>query len=353
MGVIGYQALTGDLAQHPPSADHCVERLVGLGTPRPLADTVRRCLHKDPTQRLKDSAELADQLASLACDWPARVSTLATTTKVTKNSLGMKLAVSPAGSFVMGSPDTERDRLPHEGPCHPVRITRSFSIGVFPVTVGEFRQFSQATRYRTTVQVSGAGAYRWTNSAWKMDPTCTWQNPGFYQDDNYPVVCVSWNDAVAFCRWLSRCEGRIYRLPTEAEWEYCCRAGTSTATAFGDSLSAYQANFNGNFPYGGAPVGASPQCTSPVGAYQPNPWGLFDMHGNVWEWCADWYDANYYRESPPEDPRGPEGSNKCVLRGGSWFSEGKVCRSAARLYWLAPDLQIYNYLGFRVVCESP
>src|SRR5262249_22585839 len=139
----------------------------------------------------------------------------------------------------------------------------------------------------------------------------------------HPVDSVSWEDAVAFCQKLSEqaeeiSKGRTYRLPTEAEWEYACRGGANASTpfAFGESLSSKQANFNGNYPYNAA-RGRYLERTAPVGSYLPNAFGLFDMHGNLWEWCADWYSEDYYSQSPRQDPPGPPRGTLRVLRGGS------------------------------------
>jgi formylglycine-generating enzyme required for sulfatase activity len=154
----------------------------------------------------------------------------------------------------------------------------------------------------------------------------------------FPVENVSWNDAVEFCKKLSELpeekrSGRVYRLATEAEWEYACRGGASSSKPFhfGDSLSSTQANFDGNYPYGGAGKGPYLKRTTRVGSYQANTFGLYDMHGNVWEWCADWYDENYYKDSPRKDPTGPATGTSRVLRGGSWDGNGSNCRSAYRL----------------------
>jgi formylglycine-generating enzyme required for sulfatase activity/serine/threonine protein kinase len=243
------------------------------------------------------------------------------------NTIGMKLVLIPAGSFVMGSHGAEVDRSIREGPQHPVKLTRPFYMGMTPVTQREYKI------------IMG-------------------QNPAHFTIDNggdwdYPVEQVSWDDAVSLCKKLSalpqeKQAGRIYRLPTEAEWEYACRAETTTPFYHGGyAMSSNLANFNGSYPYGDAPRGPNLQRTTKVGSYPPNPWGLFDMAGNVWEWCADFYDEIYYANSPPENPTGPKSSLYRVLRGGSWYTTGRFCRSAARNMG-APDSRA-NYVGFRVV----
>jgi formylglycine-generating enzyme required for sulfatase activity len=173
----------------------------------------------------------------------------------------------------------------------------------------------------------------------------------------FPVENVSWENAVEFCRRLSelpeeRANERVYRLPTEAEWEYVYRGGPffkapATAFYFGNSLSPTQANFDGNYPYGGAAKGRYLERPTPVGSYPPNPLGVYDLHGNVWEWCADWYDEDYYKQSSRQDPQGPERGERRVLRGGSWLDYGWYCRSACRGS-LVPGGRGVN-LGFRVV----
>jgi formylglycine-generating enzyme required for sulfatase activity len=171
--------------------------------------------------------------------------------------------------------------------------------------------------------------------------------------DRFPVENVSWDDAVQFCRKLSELpeekrRGHAYRLPTEAEWEYACRgrAPFEHPFHFGPSLSSAQANFDGRQPYGGAPAGKYLECTTTTGFYPANAFGLHDMHGNVWEWCADWYDANYYRSSPRKDPSGPPGGSLRVIRGGSWGHGGRLCRAADR-DWGTPSYRC-SLLGFRV-----
>jgi len=245
-----------------------------------------------------------------------------------ENSLGMKLVLIPAGMFTMGSPPAEQNRDADESPHH-VEISRPFFMGVYEVTQEEYEK------------VMGANPSHFKNV------------PG--QDTrSFPVETVSWDNAVEFCRKLSerleeRQAGRTYRLPTEAEWEYSCRAGTSTPFHYGASLSSEQANFNGGSPYGGAAKGRFLRQTTTVGSYQPNAFGLFDMHGNVWEWCADWYDDKYYQQSLRQNPQGPQTGTARVLRGGSWQDYGWNCRAASRE--LDGPEGRRNYLGFRVVCE--
>ena len=176
------------------------------------------------------------------------------------------------------------------------------------------------------------------------------------------VPCYSISGSTDPARWGSvptsqnstwdaaRCDWNAngYRLPTEAEWEYACRAGTSTATSFGNSLVSSQANFNGNYQYNVSTKGTYLEKTAPVGSYPANAWGIYDMHGNVWEWCWDWYKDSYYASSPGSDPHGADSGRYRVLRGGSWSYDGDYLRSANRSDYGAPTYRNYNY-GFRVV----
>ncbi len=249
------------------------------------------------------------------------------------NSIGMKLVLIPAGKFQMGSPVTEAERDPEEL-RHEVVIARPFYLGAHEVTQGQWQR------------VLG------------KNPAHFKANPG---GADYPVEQVRWPEAVGYCKRLSelaaeRQAGRTYRLPTEAEWEYACRAGTATVFHFGDALST-QANCNGLYPYGGAARGPYLQKTAKVGSYAPNAWGLYDMHGNVAEWCADFYDPDYYKNSPKEDPKGPEKGvlstgyvNEFfrVVRGGCWLDEARGCRAAYR-FRMQPS-EPYRLVGFRVVC---
>ncbi|MCI0464492.1 MAG: SUMF1/EgtB/PvdO family nonheme iron enzyme, partial [Gemmataceae bacterium] len=252
------------------------------------------------------------------------------------NSLGMALVWIPAGTFWMGGPDPgEKPVQDHEQPRHEVRITRPFLMGAYEVTQEEYQRvmgvnpsWFAATGERRG-EVTGVDTRR------------------------YPVEYVSWEEANAFCARLSalaeeKRAGRLYRLPTEAQWEYACRAGTTTAFPFGNALSSAQANFNGLFPYGKAAPGQFLKRPCPVGSYPGNVWGLHDMHGNVVEWCHDWYDPNYYHARPRDDPPGPPAGGFRVARGGSWEGKGWGCRSAARREYAPKDH--HCNVGFRVVC---
>ena len=203
----------------------------------------------------------------------------------------------------------------------------------------------------------GKGGYGWDEAkgTFEQDPKYTWRSPGFPQTDDHPVVNVSWNDAVAFCEWLSQQEGQTYRLPTEAEWEYACRAGQATRYWSGDDPEALAAVGNvadgtakEKYPNWTYAIKAKDGYvfTAPVGRFRPNAFGLFDMHGNVWEWCADGYDADYYAKSPPADPLNSSQAADRVIRGGSWSSDPRYCRSAYRVRY-APTYRDSN-LGFRV-----
>lgn len=247
------------------------------------------------------------------------------------NSIGMRLRLIPPGEFRMGSPQSEPERWAAEGPPRRVRLTRPFYLGVYEVTQQQFRQvmgfdpsfFSEET----------------TSQEAEEDVGCL------------PVEQVTWDEAVAFCRRLSelpeeRASGWKYRLPTEAEWEYACRAGTTTPFHFGSQLNGVQANCNGDYPYGTREAGPSLGRTVPVGSYPPNAFGLYDMHGNVWEWVADWYDATYYARAPDADPPGPRTGISRTRRGGGWLSLATRCRAANRDH-NQPETR-YQDLGFRV-----
>jgi formylglycine-generating enzyme required for sulfatase activity/serine/threonine protein kinase len=267
---------------------------------------------------------------------------IAVKAKKFKNSLDMDLVRIEAGTVHMGSPSEQVGHRDNEEPR--TEKIKTFYMGAHEVTVGAFRVFVQKATYRTDAERSRKGAWRFDADKKKLvqDPQCTWEHPGWKQAEDEPVVCVTWHDAQAFCDWLSKQERRKYRLPTEAEWEYACRAGGSTAFHFGDSLDATQANFDGSRPYGKGDKGPARNRTLRVGTFKPNEWGLYDMHGNVWEWCAD-----TYRKTPSSPPRAIV---ERVIRGGSWFDPAVLCRSAYRSFD-EPNLCSPN-LGFRIVCEA-
>jgi formylglycine-generating enzyme required for sulfatase activity len=309
----------------------------------------------------------------------------------TTNSIDMKLVLVPAGEFMMGSTESMDDLLKafptykveaqsggffkDEFPRHRVRITKPFYLGRYAVTVGQFKKFVEGTGYRTEAEQSDAGrterqrvdrAHR-GNGGWGYNPKSgkcegrnpkyNWRNPGFAQTDDHPVVDVTWHDAVAFCQWLSRKEGKTYKLPTEAQWEYACRAGTSTRYSNGDDPDhlARVANVQDvagrrEFPHVHEIIMPKDgKFTVAVGTLPPNSFGLYDMHGNVWQWCSDRYGEDYYAKSPVDDPTGPETGNRRVRRGGGWNSFPLYARASFR-NWNVPESRCVN-VGFRVLRE--
>ncbi|MGB9618063.1 MAG: formylglycine-generating enzyme family protein, partial [Desulfomonilaceae bacterium] len=292
--------------------------------------------------------------------------------KTYTNSIGMTFVRIPAGEFMMGSLKQEMDwlrltfkktwRAGHkqwfedELPLHPVRITRSFYMGVTEVTVGQFRQFVKETQYKTDAE-KGDGGMIWSNKEerWVAQKDMKWNSVPWKIAEDQPVVFVSWNDAKAFCRWLSRKEKRVYRLPTEAEWEMACRGGAAWARyPWGNRLPGdSDCNFgdgNPKLPGNLATVDDGYQYVSPVGSYKPNAYGLHDMAGNVMEWVEDYYDRNYFENSPLEDPKGPPKGVSHVNKGGNWFASPADGRCAFRGF-SGPEMSFWN-LGFRVVLED-
>jgi formylglycine-generating enzyme required for sulfatase activity len=264
------------------------------------------------------------------------------------NAIGMKLGRVPAGKFLMGSPVGEKGRGTDEH-LHEVEITRAFWLSVHEVTQA---QFKEVMGYNPSF-FSHDGKGR-PGAVYKADKPAGGKDKLMEKStDVFPVENVSYEEAVAFCERLSKrpaeaAAGRQYRLPTEAEWERACRGKASEAMAyhFGNSLSSTQANFDGNYPYGGAAHGPYVGRTCVVGKYLANGYGLHDMHGNVWEWCHDWYGGDSPRKDMSRDPQGPREGSQRVIRGGSWSSRGSSCRSAFR----SSVLPAYRSraLGFRV-----
>jgi sulfatase modifying factor 1 len=242
------------------------------------------------------------------------------------------------GTFLMGSPDSEVDRREDETQ-HQVKVS-DFYMAKHTVTVEQFESFIMESNYRTDADKDGGSSDR------RFDV-----NGKEQKDKQHPVIYVSWNDANEYCRWISEKSNSTFRLPTEAEWEYACRAGTTSPFNAGDNLTTEQANYNGKYPYKNNPKGKYIGRTTSVGSYPPNRWGLYDMHGNVWEWCSDWYGEKYYEECKNqgivENPLGPETGSNRVLRGGSWNSIAQYCRCANRNR-STPAYRNFNF-GFRLV----
>lgn len=228
----------------------------------------------------------------------------------------MEMIYCAPGSFMMGSPKDEEGR-DDDGTQHKVTLTRGFWLGKYPVTQAQWES------------VMG-------------------DNPSYFEGDANPVDYVSWDDCKEFIKKINSRFNFTARFPTEAEWEYACRAGTTTMYHWGNALNGDRANCDGNFPCGTSVEGRYLQKTTPVGSYDANPWGFYDMHGNVLEWCADWYGS--YLTKAVTDPEGPASGVGRVLRGGSWFNIASSCCSAYR-YSRDPDDRI-SLCGFRLCCSA-
>jgi serine/threonine protein kinase len=263
------------------------------------------------------------------------------------NSIGMKLILIPSGSFMMG---------PYKG--HLVRITHPGYFGVYEVTRGEFAKFVAATSYRTFAEEAQGGIHlvnEVMSTKWDPNNPLTWRDPGFPQADDHPVVQLSWRDATAFCKWLSDKENVRYRLPTEAEWEYACRAGTLVRNYFSSDIedltkigNVADASAKAVFPHWKEFVKSSDGYvyTSPVGKFLPNNFGLYDMLGNASEWCSDYSSPDYYEHSDTDNPTGPPTGDSRIWRGGG-FTHVPGCRYR---YWGVDSFRRPDS-GFRVVCE--
>ncbi len=315
---------------------------------------------------LQGNAPDSDDIAALTTTKPAEIT----------NRIGLALVLVPAGEFLMGGQETaselvqafaayrrKAEYFADEYPQHRVRITRPFYLGKYEVTVGQFTRFVQDSGYRTEAETDGQGGWGFNAELHKCEgrrPQFNWRTPGFPQTDQHPVLDVTWNDALAFCRWLSQTEGHTYRLPTEAEWEYACRAGTKTRYNFGNNpddlfqqANTLEARGRTEFPHVQDVMPAAGEkltFTMPVGRFAPNAFGLHDMHGNVWEWCADWHADDYYARSPVDDPAGPDSGDVRVRRGGGWNSFPLWARASFR-NWNTEKSRCVN-LGFRVACDQ-
>jgi sulfatase modifying factor 1 len=245
------------------------------------------------------------------------------------------------GTFQMGSKHGESD----EQPVHSVTVS-DFYLGKYEVTVAEFKAFVDASGYSTDAEKDG-GSTIWTGLSWDKRAGINWRHDAEgklrpQSEYNHPVIHVSWNDATEYCKWLSRQSGKTYRLPTEAEWEYAAGNGsrhTKYSWGNGDPSGKNGGNVTDESKRPGDGVSWATKFegyndgywyTAPVGSYNPNDFGLHDMTGNVWEWCSDWYDSDYYKNSPSSNPTGPSSGSSRVLRGGSWADGPQSCRVAYR-----------------------
>lgn len=352
---LSYEWRTADDQTWQPAADGAVE-IADLATGELLLEV-----------RALDRAGLASA--------PLRRSWMVTLPEEITNSLGMTLRLIPAGEFLMGSDETsaevqeafgfdDEDRVEpwtnfdDEQPRHRVRISQPFYLATHEVTRAQFAQFVDDTGYQTDAERDGQGGGGWDEARGQLRQRASnnWRTWGVDQQDDSPVVNVTWFDAVKFCEWLSKRDGKTYRLPSEAEWEYACRAGTNTRFSSGDDpeslaevgnvLDAKASVRLPSLKYG-IQANDGWEFDAPVGSFRANPWGLFDLHGNVWEWCGDWYDAQYYAESPAGDPTGPAEGTARIVRGGGWGPYPVFCRAAYR-GWEAPSYR-ECFVGFRVV----
>jgi formylglycine-generating enzyme required for sulfatase activity/DNA-binding Xre family transcriptional regulator len=242
----------------------------------------------------------------------------------------LEMVLIPEGTFLMGSPETEVGRLNNEDPQHSVTV-KSCLMGKYPITQAQWTVIASFPKVHQDLEL----------------------DPSHFKGTDRPVEQVSWHDAVEFCARLSKKTGYEYRLPTEAEWEYACRAGTITPFHFGETITPKLSNYDCNYRYRSSPKGTYRKQTSPVGYFPfANTFGLFDMHGNVWEWCLDHWHQNY-DDAPTNGSAWLTDSknNLRVLRGGSWYNDPRDCRSAFRYNWDSEDR--LNRIGFRVVCPLP
>lgn len=277
------------------------------------------------------------------------------------DAAGPTMVLIPAGSFAMGASDDDDLAEPRERPRRDVRIPKAFEMAVTETTVGQFRRFVEETGYITEAERDPAGGWGFDLDTGDVGPRrgrC-WRNPGFEQTDAHPVVQVSWIDAEAYCAWLSRRDGRVYRLPTEAEWEYAARAGAETRYLHGADPAGLEgrantadASLSAAFP---AATWASSwddgfAFTAPVAQYAPNAFGLHDTVGNVWEWCGDFHDDARYAQGGSVAPRGPEEGVMRCIRGGGWYDGPRKQRTSTRA-WFKPVFRYCQLSGFRILRE--
>ena len=244
------------------------------------------------------------------------------------NDVKLEMVAIPGGGFWMGSPESEEERLADEGPQQYIKLS-PFLFGKYPITQAQWKQVSSLPQIQIYLNPS----------------------PSYFPGMSYPVERISWYEAVEFCARLSRATGKDYRLPSESEWEYTCRAGTESPFFFGETITTEQANFDGRYTYKNGLEGSFRKRTIPVNTFTDNAFGLLDMHGNVREWCADTWHDNYVGLPLDGIPWTVGGDQTCrVLRGGCWDAPPAYCRSAYRRKFQAKESR--KYFGFRVACSS-
>jgi len=285
------------------------------------------------------------------------------------NSIGMKLVLVEEAEVVIGASETDRDAQKDEKPQHRVRISRPYYVAAHETTVGQFRAFVEATGFHTAAENEPSSGFDADAHVFQYERLgFHWRHVGWPQTDNHPVLNVSWVDCNQFCTWLSKKEGRSYRLPSEAEWEGACRGGEekrfiasdsvevlkTLANVQDESLALLRPRFSNSesstYLAKAVPWNDGFAFSAPVGSFRPNTLGLYDMLGNAAEWCSDWYGADYYAKSPAIDPAGPANGEGRVVRGGAFLHRPEQCRVTQRI---GGRPSYHNYIiGFRVVTDS-
>lgn len=263
-----------------------------------------------------------------------------------KGEWGRFVYIEP-GSFTMGSPDTEARRKADEN-AHAVTLTHGFFMQDKEVTLAQWQAFVDDSGYKSEAETAG-GAFVLEDYIWTQSREYSWKNPGFPQGDDHPVTGLTCADIEAYLKWINGRSRNAYRLPTEAEWEYAARAGGTSAFSSGECLGSADANVDANASWGGCPAGAASSGTMPVGSFEPNAWGLYDMHGNVAEWCGDWY-GRYPRKAVKNPKGAPSGTNR-VVRGGGWATYAYNARCAKRE--ASDPSRGCSEVGMRLVVEVP
>jgi formylglycine-generating enzyme required for sulfatase activity len=291
------------------------------------------------------------------------------------NGITLEMVAIAGGTFLMGSSTNEKDSYEDERPQHEVTVP-PFAMGKYPITQSQWRAIAERTDLKVEKDLDPDPSYFKDPPKPPLEREASDSPPfegargGSPTRWDRPVERVNWYDAVEFCARLSKLTGKEYRLPSEAEWEYACRAGTTTPFYFGETITGELANYDARKTYADEPKGEYRRQTTPVGQFPPNAFGLYDMHGNVWEWCLDPWHKNYQGEPPRDGSVWDENNNDNryqsllistkelladkqirVLRGGSWYNDPNDCRSAYRDHYVRRDNN-FNLGGFRVVCGA-